>query len=189
MPHKAFTLIELIFVIVIIGILSVVAIPKFRHLTAHAKTSAELATMSSVATALDNANGEWAINEGSFTWGNNQPSSKLNANGYPDTLNTGNNVFGKVIKGNDTKYTKQYSTPSFSIFTGPASNPQNGANYSSNEPNHKPDKNDFWIYDFNKTKCTVSCTDCNQKTLHVGDFALIDVNGSNPTNYSNITCN
>jgi len=46
MSHKAFTLIELIFVIVIIGILSVVAIPKFRHLTAHAKTSAELATMS-----------------------------------------------------------------------------------------------------------------------------------------------
>lgn len=83
---KAFTLVELIFVIVIIGVLAAVAIPKFTKLTDNAKISTELSTASSVQTALEAVHGEWVISDCAFTWGNNRPYSELNANGYPVSL-------------------------------------------------------------------------------------------------------
>lgn len=189
--HKAFTMIELIFVIVIIGVLSSFALPKFRGLNSSAKISAEIATMSSVVTALEAINGEWSINEGSFTWGigNNQSTdATFNANtGYPIDLHV-NNTFDRIIKETSSEYTKQpNASTTFSIFTGPASNPTNGVS-SSDEKANKPDKNDFWIYahSISSSGCTESVT---SKTLYPGDFVLIDVTGSDATNYSTVTCN
>ncbi|RUM64395.1 MAG: prepilin-type cleavage/methylation domain-containing protein, partial [Sulfurimonas sp.] len=51
MTSRAFTLIELIFAIVIIGVLTSVAIPKFSGLNDNAKISAELSTAASVQVA------------------------------------------------------------------------------------------------------------------------------------------
>lgn len=70
--HTGFTLVELIFIIVIIGVLSAVAIPKFKSLTDNAKISSELATASSVQSALDAVHGEWITNTCDFNWGNGQ---------------------------------------------------------------------------------------------------------------------
>ena len=89
MSKKAFTLIELIFVIVIIGILSAVAIPKFRNLTTNSKKSAEKAIVSSIKTVIEDTHSEWSINEGHFNWGNskyNLTEENLTNNGYPKTL-------------------------------------------------------------------------------------------------------
>ncbi len=195
--HKpAFTMVELIFVIVIIGILAGIAIPKFSSIKDGAKKSAEIATVSAVSTALDSANGEWSINEGSFKWGNNQDSSTLNSLGYPNVLSKNGDVFGAVIKGKNTQFKKQKTLNSsdynISIFTGPASDPQNGVRYDKKAPNsdiaNKPDKNDFWIYAF-YTNPDKSCK-YNSKEIAAGDFVLIDNNGTSPTNYNiSLSCN
>ncbi len=196
MQKSAFTMVELIFVIVIIGILASIAIPKFSSIKDGAKKSAEIATISAVATALDSANGEWSINEGDFTWGNHQPGSLLNSQGYPNILSKNGDVFGAVIKGKNTKFTRQNTINSsdynISIFTGPASDPQNGVKYDKGAPNsdiaNKPDKNDFWIYAF-FTNPNKTCT-YNAKEITAGDFLLIDNNGTTPANYNiTLTCN
>ncbi len=64
MKKAGFTMVELIFVIVIIGILASIAVPKFSGVTDNAKKSAEIATMSPVATALDNY--KWWVE---YKWG------------------------------------------------------------------------------------------------------------------------
>ncbi len=56
MNKKAFTLIELVFIIVIIGILASIAIPKFNRLDSTAKINAEISTMNSAQKALQIAN-------------------------------------------------------------------------------------------------------------------------------------
>ncbi len=56
MNKKAFTLIELVFIIVIIGILASIAIPKFNRLDSSAKINAEIATFNSAQKSLQIAN-------------------------------------------------------------------------------------------------------------------------------------
>ena len=196
MNKSAFTMVELIFVIVIIGILAATAIPKFSSIKDGAKKTAEIATISAVATALDSANGEWSINEGSFTWGNKENSSKLNSLGYPDDLSKNSEIFGAVIKGKNPKFTKQItinaSDYNISIFTGPASDPQNGVKFDNSAPNkdipNKPDRNDFWIYAF-YTNPDKTCI-YSGKEIDAGDFVLIDNNGTSAANYNiTLTCN
>jgi len=190
-------MVELIFVIVIIGILASIAVPKLSSIKDGAKKSAEIATVSAVATALDSANGEWSINEGSFTWGDHQSSSFLNSLGYPNDLSKNGEVFGAVIKGKNSKFIKQStinaSDYNISIFTGPASDPKNGVKFDKSAPNsdivNKPDKNDFWIYAY-YTNPNKICT-YNGKNISAGDFLLADTNGTTNTDYNNITltCN
>ena len=60
---KSFTLIELIFVIVIIGLLASVAVPKFMQTKASASSSAAKSVVSSVRTAIETKHGEWMIND------------------------------------------------------------------------------------------------------------------------------
>ena len=192
MNKNAFTMVELIFVIVIIGILAGIAVPKLSGVTDGAKKSAEIATISAVATALDSANGEWSINEGDFTWGiGNNPSSELNPNGYPSDLSRDGKVFGKLIKDSG-KFKKQTSgdESKISIFTGSASDLDNGVKYDTNAPNqdipNKPDKNDFWVY-VHGIGTDANCT-IDGKVLYLGDISLIDVNGTDKTTYSSVSC-
>ena len=203
MNRSAFTMIELIFVIVIIGILASMALPKFAGINDRAKKAAEVATMSAVATAIDGAHGEWSINEGDFVWGNNQDSNThpLNSVGYPDDLSANGQTFGALLRSatNADKFKKVFDKNSsdftFSIFTGPASNAVNGANYDRDAKNSdipgKPDKNDYWIY-ISYANPNKTCKELySNKVVHSGDLILIDVDGVTLTKYSNIsiTCN
>ncbi|WP_458699522.1 type II secretion system protein [Sulfurospirillum sp. 1307] len=198
MNKSAFTMVELIFVIVIIGILASVAIPKLTGVSDGAKKSAEIATISAVVTAIESAHGEWSINEGDFTWGNKRSSSELNSHGYPNKLGDPNDPFNYVIKNSKNfKLITEDIMPgnddiNISVYTGPASDSSNGVKFPKDAPNsdilNKPDKNDFWVYaSYIKDKCTLTCTNCSSKVLYSGDFVLIDVNntGTKPTP----TCN
>ena len=71
MKRSAFTMVELIFVIVIIGVLASIGLPKLSGVSDNAKKTAEIATVSAVSTSIESAHGEWSINEGIFKWGNN----------------------------------------------------------------------------------------------------------------------
>ena len=98
---RSFTLIELIFVIVLIGVLASVAIPNFLNLTKHAKTSAIKSVISSVQTSIDEIHGKWIIDD-NFNWQPlNSGSCTLNSNGYPDKLDDGSGeseLFKCVLK-------------------------------------------------------------------------------------------
>lgn len=136
MMKKAFTLIELIFVIVVIGVLSAVAIPKFAHLTDNAKITAELATASAIQTQLDAINSEWLVNRcDDWTWGFGGTYAELNAKGYPTTLN-----LDKLVKS------AQDWTCTGNTCTGPASDPTKGTTHCKAD---KPCIGESWTYDSN----------------------------------------
>lgn len=138
---KAFTLLELIMAIVIIGVLSAVAIPKFTGLSDNAKISAELSTAASVQVALDACHGEWIINEGSFICGKDidptEESDFDKINGYPKTLG---NPLDRILKS---------PTPDWTLidgkYYGPASNPTKGATYKPKKAD-KPYMGCHWEY-------------------------------------------
>ena len=98
---KAFTLIELIFVIVIIGLLASFALPKFKNLATHAKSSGVKSVVTSVQSSIDNIHGKWIIND-SFKWDPDKDGNDdLNSNGYPKSLDSGsgeNRLFKYVLK-------------------------------------------------------------------------------------------
>ena len=162
---KAFTLIELIIAIVIIGVLSAVAIPKFGGMVDNSKISAEIATANSVQTIVNSAHSEWIINDCNFTWGNKKSRDDLNSYGYPKNLGDGDekNVSLNWIL-NDSNYAKFIrvsgnNDDEVQYFEGPASNEDD--NGVDKDKQDKPDIGDCWEY--NST---------------AGTFLLIE-NGSN----------
>ncbi len=153
MLKKAFTFIELIFVIVIIGILSAVAIPKFRNLTTNSKIAAEKATASSIQTIIEDTHGEWSVNEGHFTWGNskyNLSEENLTFNGYPKKLgekcsNTKSlSNLNYILKSPPTDWSCSTTDNITFYFYGPA--------YGKKDPKHNNKKNNGWEYNSSSGK-------------------------------------
>lgn len=158
MRLKAFTMIELIFVIVIIGILAAIAIPKFTNLTSNAKVSSELSTASAVETAIESAHSEWIVSDCSFSWGadktsncSQNPNSVSNefncSTGYPQNLGDCNNnePFKYILKNADSlnnDWNCSDNGGEIVIFQGPAS--KDGSGVKDNEK--KPDEGDCWEY-------------------------------------------
>jgi len=159
--RKAFTLIEIITVLVIIGILSAVAVPKFSQLSSNSKVASELATASTIQSAIDDAHSEWVMSEGEFSWGNGNKSdcsddstsssNDFNCNsGYPEKLGncSDNNAFDVILKSSSTLESEWTCTDNGDgtfIYRGPASNATHGASKSSDVAG-KPDNNDYWEY-------------------------------------------
>ncbi len=151
---KAFTLIELIFVIVIIGVLSAVAIPKFSHLSSNSKIAAELATASTIQSAIDDVHSDWVISEGSFKWGNNKDENNVTSQGYPKQLGDCEPAFNWILKSSstvDAKWTCTDNGDGTFKYEGPASQSNSGV---KNSPAGKPDKSKYW--DYNSTNGTFS---------------------------------
>ncbi len=146
MSRRAFTLIELIFVIILIGVLGAVAVPKFMGMRDNAKITSELSTAASVQTAIDACHGEWVINEGTFTCGAGidpaDPSQFDTVNGYPLLLGSSDtSPLDRILKnGKNVKWIKKAD----GFYRGPASN--NGVKAPSVDIPGKPDANDYWEY-------------------------------------------
>jgi prepilin-type N-terminal cleavage/methylation domain-containing protein len=146
---KGFTLVELLFVIVIIGVLTAVAVPQFKNLTDNAKISSELATASSVQSAIDTTHGDWITNTCDFTWGNEQNSSLLNTTGYPSASVMGSttNPFTNILKNVDNGDWSRVDLGGGSLprYYGPATR-TDGKGAKNRDLAHKPEGNDYWEY-------------------------------------------
>ncbi len=146
MKRSAFTLIEIIFVIILIGVLGAVAVPKFTGMRDNAKITSELSTAASVQTAIDACHGEWIINDGPFVCGVDidptNPSDFDAVNGYPIILGSGNSTpLDHILKnGKNVQWIKGAD----GYYRGPASN--NGVKAASPDIPGKPDANDYWEY-------------------------------------------
>ncbi len=202
MKRNAFTMIELISVIVIIGILSSMAIPKFTGVKDQANKSTELATAASISVALESIHGTWSISDGDFDWNNDgviDPDSTLADSGYPLDLERNLDDVGALIKSSGKSGFKEQTLGTFTlsdtaktifkIYTAKASDPTTGVKYpSSVDIEGKPDKNDFWLYmtDTNNTahECYVNGTNIAKKQIISGDFMLIDVNNKLTTDFA-----
>jgi len=173
MRLKAFTLIELIFVIVIIGILAAVAIPKFGNLTSNAKASSELSTASSVETAIESAHSEWIVSDCSFTWGadkvsNCSDSDASNDNefncstGYPQNLGIcPNEPFIYILKNGkslNNDWNCSDNGGEIVIFQGPASKENSGVQDGNSK---KPDRCDQWEYNRSNGTFILQDIDCS----------------------------
>ena len=149
MNNKAFTLIELIFTIVIIGVLASVAIPKFSGLSDNSKIASELSTASSIQSTIEACHGEWIINESDFICGKSISSATdLSSSGYPKNSELGegdsDKPFAKLLK-NTTSGT--WSIRNTNEYRGPASNDDKGkVNCKGDKPYKKPCEKTYWDY-------------------------------------------
>ncbi len=203
MKRKAFTFIELIIAVTVIGILAAVITPKFKDFINQAKKSSELATAAAVSSALKRIEGEWSITDGDFDWDNDKViddiKSELSKDGYPYRLDKNGKTFGAVLKGaGDDGFTLKVPPTAknnivYSIFTGKASDPKNGVSFTKESGYDfdipgKPDKNDFWLYviETNATKngCFIEGNGIEKKEISSGDFILVDVKGKKLEDFS-----
>jgi general secretion pathway protein G len=139
---KAFTMIELVFVIVILGILSAVAFPKLSGVLKDANYASALATISSLRTAITNERQNNLI-KGSAA--------------YPQLLDdAGTGVHEQLFDGNGTIHILQYPVYSKNKMGGWMKTTDN----SGATIGYKYYINDTTTVDFNYTKAT-GVFDCN----------------------------
>lgn len=144
--NPAFTLIELIFALIIVGILAAVAVPRFSGMRNNAKITSELSTASSVQTVLDACHGEWVINESAFTCGkdiqSDDPTAFDSLAGYPLLLGTDNaKPLNRILKNGDNV---GWVIDAQGYYRGPASN--DGVAAQTPDTAGKPDSDDYWEY-------------------------------------------
>lgn len=202
MKRHGFTMVELIFVIVIIGILSSTALPKFSGVKDQAVKATEISSASAVSAGLESIHSEWSTTEGDFDWNNDgvidDISTELSYHGYPFSLEKRGDPIGAVIRGHTKSGFKKQTellsenNVSYRIYTAKASDPNTGVSYPlssvSKDLESKPDKNDFWLYivdaNASTTPCIVKSDRSPEWEITSGDFFLIDVNGTTPVTFS-----
>ncbi len=196
---KAFTMVELIFVIVIIGTLAAMAVPKFTGVKDQAIKATELSTASAIATALESIHSAWSISDDDFDWDNDglddDIDNELSSSGYPWDTSRNGDVFGALLKSSsksDFKAQTDLLTQSkmrYRLFTAKATDPVRGIKYPTGvigrDTLRKPDRNDFWLYapEVNGS-CRIKSDRFGEKKIISGDFVLIDVNGTLAVDFS-----
>ncbi len=186
MRRSGFTMVELIFVIIIIGILSVAAIPKFGDIKDRAKSATEYSALSSLNSAItgamefqredfNNIHVDWH----EVDWNSTLTETYNNANAAGKVLN-------KILKKNDDfeiiAYAEAGEIGANGIYDdiffikGKASDATLGASEADKvgSLNGKPDKTDVWIFNASPNFATIT-HEGNEINVTSGEITLIDL--------------
>ena len=205
MQRKAFTMIELIVVIIIIGILAVTALPKFMNTKNLAKINSEMMSMGSLDSPMmaeievqSKRFGDTKVNWHNYADMNDTASTARAA--HYKAINDADLVLSKVAKRN-----RGFKIVGFSGITSKgkigyedglfcdaillkveATKSDTGAKFpldvAGQDVLGEPDKNDFWVFNSSPVDIAIISPDgdvpLNPSIVEAGEMKLIDVNGT-----------
>lgn len=198
MRRSGFTMVELIFVIIIIGILGVAAIPKFGDIKERAKVNSEYSALSGIDTAIVAAmEFQRADNNNVYVDWHEKDLLRLgdpgdNPKDFYKVVNTDKSVLSRVVKNSEDLQIVAFAEAgaTYSLIDGiyddilflegKASSSSIGAKEadSAGALNGKPDKNDVWAVNLSPHDATIYFGDgstVHSKKLGSGEIALIDL--------------